>query len=84
MSSLRNTVPAIFGVLLMGTDLWAHPGHGSTTTESVSHYLIEPAHALWLLLLGVGIAAAFLYSRVRKSAEAKVRVRKKSSYGQQG
>lgn len=78
MSSCRTTVAASFGFSLAGTELWAHPGHGSTSGQSISHYIVEPVHAALLLLLGVGIASAIAYWIVKRSKRAKVRARKQS------
>ena len=42
---------------------WAHPGHGVTDPETPAHYVIEPVHALPVLVL---IAACALVAyRIR-------------------
>jgi hypothetical protein len=30
---------------------WAHPGHGMTDPETPAHYVIEPVHAVPVLIL---------------------------------
>lgn len=43
--------------------VWAHPGHGVTDPETPAHYVVEPAHALPVLIL-IGAIALVAY-RVR-------------------
>lgn len=36
----------------------AHPGHGGTAADTLTHYAIEPEHGLVLGLFSLGLAAA--------------------------
>ncbi|MBT5019962.1 hypothetical protein OAF42_02675 [Planctomicrobium sp.] len=76
MLSHRHSVAALFAFFLTGSALWAHPGHGATAPETVTHYLIEPSHACWLLFSAVIASSGVLYSRFKKLKSSKVRVRK--------
>lgn len=50
-------------VLLLGGELWAHPGHGTTEPQSVEHYAFEPIHAApWVVLVAaIGVLAYRLW-----------------------
>lgn len=76
MLSHRDSVAALLVFFSTGSTLWAHPGHGATAPETVTHYLIEPTHAWWLLLFAAIVAAGVLYSRFKKLKSSKVCVRK--------
>ena len=55
-------------LLAMGDVAWAHSGHGTTSPDTVTHYVIEPVHALPILLVGAGILAARQLVRRNRSA----------------
>lgn len=44
----------------------AHPGHGTGDGFSITHYLKEPEHIAWLVLLVVGVG--YLVVRGKKRA----------------
>lgn len=45
------------------SSILAHPGHGSIPADSPAHYLVEPVHAVWVVLLLAIAAAAVLIFR---------------------
>jgi len=48
-------------------ELLAHPGHGSIPADEPLHYVAEPLHAVWwVLLLAAGIAAGVWYQTRRR------------------
>lgn len=49
----------LFGVLPAGATAFAHPGHGVIDDQSPAHYVLEPVHALPLLLLAGACAGAW-------------------------
>jgi len=51
-------------VAFLATDVFAHPGHGTIPPDQPAH-LLEPVHALPLLLIGLG-AAAFAWRRLQR------------------
>ncbi|MCA9074324.1 MAG: hypothetical protein R3B91_14635 [Planctomycetaceae bacterium] len=70
MSSRIRTTLALITSTLVTTPLLAHPGHGTTDPQSVTHYVGEPVHALPLVLIVVAVAALSLLSfRQRKFAK---------------
>lgn len=46
-------------------DLLAHPGHGVIPSESPAHYVAEPVHAVWGVLMVVAILSAVAFYRYR-------------------
>lgn len=51
--------------LLAATSAFAHEGHGHTHGFTVTHYMVEPEHALlFALMAGVAI---YLFSKYRKA-----------------
>lgn len=68
----RLVFPVLSLATLWGTDVWAHPGHGATEPDSVSHYVIEPIHGWWILggfvLLAVAVGIAFRAKATRKES----------------
>ena len=40
--------------------VYAHPGHGSTSTDGAWHYLTSPTHAVPALLVGLVVLAVFV------------------------
>lgn len=55
--------------LLLPVDAaWAHPGHGVTPPESPAHYVLEPIHALPVLLIVFAIIGVRVISRHRARA----------------
>lgn len=49
---------AVAAAAFAATGAWAHPGHGSGGTTTLTHLLTEPDHVLMLLAaLAVGVAA---------------------------
>ncbi len=61
----RSNIAACTLLLLAGSPLWAHPGHGASEPDTVLHYLIEPSHGWWLTLLGAFVAGRWLFLRSR-------------------
>ena len=55
-------------LLLPAEAVWAHPGHGVTPPESPAHYVLEPLHALPVLLIVVAIVCVRVISRRRARA----------------
>jgi len=62
----------MFGIVLMPLFGLAHPGHGSTDGYTITHYFVEPDHAIftWSFL----IASFFLVSvyRLKKKRSRKI------------
>ena len=55
------------GILLNGQFAWAHPGHGTSDSQSLTHFVTEPLHVVPAILLVSGIALALLaYRRHRR------------------
>jgi len=60
----------------------AHPGHGLTDPQTLTHQIAEPVHAsFWLLLIGIGVTlaatATWLWKR-RDVDSSRVRVRRQA------
>lgn len=51
----------------------AHPGHGSTEPSSITHFVLEPVHAVPLVVLGVLTVGMALFVRRRRVAKAPVK-----------
>lgn len=50
---------------LLAKELLAHPGHGVIPAESPVHYVVEPVHSVWSVLLVVAILSGIVYYRYR-------------------
>jgi hypothetical protein len=74
----RFNIVACTLLLLTGSALWAHPGHGASESDSAMHYLIEPSHGWWVILLGAIVAGSWLFLRSRsmKTIEANANKRR--------
>lgn len=48
--------------------VWAHPGHGVTDSAGPAHYVIEPLHALPILLLALAIGGVWAATRLWRTA----------------
>jgi hypothetical protein len=46
---------------------FAHPGHGSTEPTSVSHFLLEPVHAVPLAVITLAAVCGTLLLRRRRT-----------------
>ncbi len=46
----------------------AHPGHGVTQPETAAHYVLEPLHALPVLLIALAIGGVLHAARLRRKA----------------
>jgi hypothetical protein len=55
-------------LLLPAEAAWAHPGHGVTPPDSPAHYVLEPLHALPVLLIVLAIVGVRVVSRRRARA----------------
>ncbi len=61
LSRFLATIALFTSALQTGT-LLAHPGHGTTDPNTVTHYAIEPLHALpWMAVLISGVILAVSY-----------------------
>ncbi len=59
----------LMGMLVTGTSagtVLAHPGHGVTDPETPAHYVLEPVHAIPVLLL---VAACWLVAWRRRASQ---------------
>jgi len=65
---LVSCLLACLSVALFAVPAAAHPGHGSTPSPSVEHYLTEPSHVM-LWVAGIASAAGIVWAgnRARKS-----------------
>lgn len=55
-------------LMLPAGSVWAHPGHGSTDPAGPAHYVLEPLHALPVLLLVLAAGGVWSVSRIRRRA----------------
>jgi hydrogenase/urease accessory protein HupE len=68
----KKGVAALVMLLVAAAGAWAHPGHGETSGQTLTHYLTEPHHVLPLaamILMSVGIFLV-IYARRKKRAIA--------------
>lgn len=68
---MQRTLRSLFtlAATLAPATAMAHPGHGSTDPESLSHYLTDPLHASVLgLALGLVIACSIGWRRHRRAS----------------
>jgi hypothetical protein len=73
-----NALLAACTVLAPGLAI-AHPGHGTTAPESVQHYVLEPVHAVPVVILLVAIGGLWVWLRAKKSKAAEQRAPKANS-----
>lgn len=67
MSSRIHTTLALIASTLATTPLLAHPGHGTTDPQTVTHYAVEPMHVLpWLAVLVITVLTITLASRLHR------------------
>lgn len=45
----------------------AHPGHGVTESGTPAHYVLEPQHGWWVILVLMGGAALLIRRQLRQS-----------------
>ncbi len=57
----RTAIATLATTLLVPAVAFAHPGHGTSDATSWVHYVVEPAHALWLVPVAAGLF--FLWTR---------------------
>jgi hypothetical protein len=63
---------AACGMLFASQSVMAHPGHGHESPLSPGHYVVNPEHAIQLLLImAASIAFAWLVSRKGSRAQEK-------------
>jgi len=68
----------------------AHPGHGTIPADSPAHYVLEPAHSVWLILfLAISAAMTLLFFAMRKrqslrGTPARVTVRRRPTDSRDG
>lgn len=67
-SRCRRIVGVTVCLMLLADSVWAHPGHGMTDPEGPVHYVLEPLHALPVLLVVLAIGAVWGVLRRRGSA----------------
>ena len=72
-SRCRRITGATACLMLQADFVWAHPGHGVTDPEGPAHYVLEPLHALPVLLVALSIAAVWGVLRRRRAAPCRER-----------
>lgn len=57
--------------IINSTTLFAHPGHGHTEGHSLTHYLMEPMHAMVLgaVVLMIAFSSTYLILKMKKRAK---------------
>ncbi|MEZ6148436.1 MAG: hypothetical protein R3B91_24000 [Planctomycetaceae bacterium] len=56
MFSRILTTFALLSCALSAAPVLAHPGHGTTDPQTVTHYAVEPVHVMpWLATVVVGV-----------------------------
>ena len=61
---------ACVGECLLSAKLYAHPGHGSTASDSAAHVLLEPVHVAPFVGVSLLIAMALVLVRRSKTRQA--------------
>ncbi len=72
MSSRIRTTFALIASILSAMPVFAHPGHGTTDPQTVSHYAVEPLHLLptgMLAIAGVVFCAVIMSRRHRSNLQ---------------
>jgi hypothetical protein len=62
---MKQLILTAAALMCVAGTAWAHPGHGVTDPDTPAHYVVEPLHAIPVLVLIGGVALA-LY-RIRSS-----------------
>lgn len=65
----------VLAIMIGTTTAVAHPGHGVTDPQTITHQVTEPVHAIpWMLLIGIGVTlaatAALIWKRRAGQASA--------------
>ncbi|WP_437231134.1 hypothetical protein SH661x_002389 [Planctomicrobium sp. SH661] len=53
----------MFSPAVVHTFPLAHPGHGTVPASSPMHYVVEPIHAFWIVVIAAALGGAVLYFR---------------------
>ncbi len=61
--------------IALSASAWAHPGHGTTEPETVTHWFIEPQHNWWIAVALI-LAAIIIWIRTPAESSAKAVERK--------
>ncbi len=70
-AAVRKTLAlpaAVLTALALPAAAFAHPGHGTTPPDSVSHYVFEPIHALPIVVLVTAIVVVYFLRRRKSSS----------------
>jgi hypothetical protein len=60
---------SVAGVLLGASTAWAHPDHTGASHVGLTHMLLDPFHAIWLIgAVGLGLAGWRIRARRRNKA----------------
>lgn len=63
---MKRLALAAMALICATGNAWGHPGHGVTDPETPAHYVVEPVHALPLLMLIAACALAAYRVRSRR------------------
>ena len=72
MKTIKKLIlTSILILMINSASLFAHPGHGHTDGHSLTHYLMEPMHAMVLgaVILMIAFSSTYLILKMKKRAK---------------
>jgi hypothetical protein len=68
---MKKILVATFAINLIPFISFGHEGHGSTDGFTLTHYFVEPEHAVYTWSLLVAIVLLTSYYKVRRKGQSK-------------